>query len=284
MAEPPTSVIVGYDGSPDARRALTWGAGFARSTGAPLRVVVATGDMRLRQVTELDQEWERSRVAELTADARAAAAALDLDAEALAFVDAGAAPALILDADPTSVIVLGSRGHGRVAGALAGSVTQHVAHHAPCTVVVVREQSNPAESRVVVGADGSDACKPALDFAFEYAERTAAPLTAVHVLQTLEPGPPYTYRSVGDRFAREMGKVEPIIEKSLAEHLARHPGVDVSREIVAGSTGRVLCDASERAALLVVGSRGRGAFKSLLLGSVGQTALHRARCPVVIAR
>lgn len=284
MAEVPTSVIVGYDGSPDAKRALTWGAGFARSIDAALRVVVATGDIRLRQVTELDQEWERSRVAELTADARAAASAIAVDEEALAFVDAGPAPALILDADPTSVIVLGSRGHGRLAGALAGSVTQHVAYHAPCTVVVVREQSSPEETRVVVGVDGSEGAKPALEFAFAYAERTAAPLTALHVLQTLSPGPPYASRFVGDRYARELGNAEPIIEKSLAEDAGRHPGVDVSREIVAGSTGRVLCDASERAALLVVGSRGRGAFKSLLLGSVGQTVLHRARCPVVIAR
>src|SRR6476469_5429774 len=110
MAELPTSVIVGYDGSPDAKRALTWGAGFARTVEAPLRVVVATGDMRLRQVTELDQEWERSRVA----------------------------------------------------GGLPGAVRQPVAHHAPGAVVVVREQSSPEESRVVVGVDGSDNCKPAL--------------------------------------------------------------------------------------------------------------------------
>lgn len=284
MPPQPGSVIVGYDGSPDAKRALAWGAELARSTSAPLRVVVATGDMRLRQVTELDQEWERARIAELTADARAAASAVALDEDGLTFVDAGPAPALIVDADPTSVIVLGSRGHGRVAGALIGSVTQHVAYHAPCTVVVVREQSNPEETRVVVGVDGSEDCKPALAFAFAYAERAAAPLTALHVLQTLSPGPPYASRYVGDRYARELGKAEPIIEESLAEDVRRHPGVDLSREIVAGSIGRVLCDASEQAALLVVGSRGRGAFQSLLLGSVGQTVLHRARCPVVIAR
>ena len=284
MSPQPGSVIVGYDGSPDAKRALAWGADLARSTSAPLRVVVATGDMRLRQVTELDQEWERARIAELTTDARAAASAVALDEDALTFVDAGPAPALIVDADPTSVIVLGSRGHGRVAGALIGSVTQHVAFHAPCTVVVVRQQSNPEETRVVVGVDGSEDCKPALEFAFAYAERAAAPLTALHVLHTLSPGPPYASRYVGDRYARELGRAEPIIEESLAEDVRRHPGVDVSREIVAGSIGRVLCDASEQAALLVVGSRGRGAFQSLLLGSVGQTVLHRARCPVVIAR
>src|SRR5512144_3020464 len=134
MSPQPGSVIVGYDGSPDAKRALAWGAELARSTGAPVRVVVATGDMRLRQVTELDQEWERSRVAELTADVRAAVAAAGLGEDAVEMVDAGPAPAVIVAADPSSVIVLGSRGHGRIAGALAGSVTQHVTYHAPCTV------------------------------------------------------------------------------------------------------------------------------------------------------
>jgi len=182
------------------------------------------------------------------------------------------------------VIVLGSRGHGRIAGALAGSVTQHVTYHAPCTVVVVREQSNPDAKRVVVGVDGSEECKPALDFAFSYADRTGAPLTAVHVLHTLAPGPPYASRYVGDRYAGELSKAEPIIDEFLSLHVRKHPGVDVSREIVAGSIGRVLCDASEQAALLVVGSRGRGAFQSLLLGSVGQAVLHNSRCPVVIAR
>jgi nucleotide-binding universal stress UspA family protein len=284
MATQPGSVIVGYDGSPDAKRALTWAAAYARTREAPVRVVVATGDMRLRQVTELDQEWERSRVAELTADVRAAVAAAGLGEDAVDMVDAGPAPAVIVAADPSSVIVLGSRGHGRIAGALAGSVTQHVTYHAPCTVVVVREQSNPDARRVVVGVDGSEECKPALDFAFAYADRTNAPLTAVHVLHTLAPGPPYASRYVGDRYAGELSKAEPIIDEFLSVHVRKHPGVEVSREIVAGSTGRVLCDASEQAALLVVGSRGRGAFQSLLLGSVGQAVLHNARCPVVIAR
>jgi len=284
MATQPGSVIVGYDGSPDAKRALAWGAGFARSTGASVRVLLATGDMRLRQVTELDQEWERARIAEATTDARTAVAGVPLDADALDVVDAGPAPALIVAAEPTSVIVLGSRGHGRISGAFAGSVTQHVAAHAPCTVVVVREQSNPDAKSVVVGVDGSEECKPALEFAFEHAERESLPLTALHVLHTLSPGPPYASRFVGDRYARELGNAEPLIEEFLAEDVGKHPGVDVTREIVAGSIGRVLCDASEQAALLVVGSRGRGAFRSLLLGSVSQNVLHHARCPVVIAR
>src|SRR6478735_2634321 len=134
----PGSVIVGYDGSPDAKRALAWGTGFARSTGASVRVLLATGDMRLRQVTEHDQDWERSRIAEVTADARAAVSGAPLDDAALDIVEAALAPALIVPADPTAVIIPGSRGHGRFSAAVIGSVSQHVAAHAPCTVIVVR--------------------------------------------------------------------------------------------------------------------------------------------------
>ncbi len=278
------TVIVGYDGSPDAKRALTWAAEFARMKDMPLRAVVALGDLRLRQVTELDQEWERFRVDELTADARGAVAELSLDDVALDVVESAPAVALMVDADETSVIVLGSRGHGRITGALIGSVTQHVTQHAPCTVVVVREQSNPDENRVVVGIDLSAGSEPALTFAFDYAARKAAPLTTVHVLQSLVPGPPYASRFVSDQYARELGSAEPAIAQALSGYIEKFPDVEVSQEIVAGSVGRVLSDASEQAGLVVVGSRGRGAFESLLLGSVGQNLLHHARCPVVIAR
>ena len=278
------TVIVAYDGSPDARRALSWAQTYAVGTGSPLRVVVATGDMRVRQVTELDQEWERSRLAELTADARAAVADAGLPADALDLVDAGPAPALIVGAEASSLIVLGSRGHGRMAGTFMGSVSQHVAMHAPCSVVVVREQSSPEETRVVVGIDASEGCEPALRFAFHHAERTGAPLTALHVLQTWAPGPPYASRYVSDRFANAVTETEPLMDETLAAEVRDHPSVAVERQVVAGSVGQVLSDASEHAGLLVVGSRGRGAFASMLLGSTSQAVLRHARCPVVVAR
>ena len=277
-------VIVGYDGSPDAKRALAWATGYAEQVKVPLRVVVATGDMKVRQVTELDQEWERARLAELTEDARASVAAVPLPPESLELVDAGPAPALIAGADRSSLIVLGSRGHGRVAGALTGSVSQHVAINAPCTVVVVREQSSPEAKRIVVGVDASEGGEPALRFAFEHAERTGASLTALHVLPTWAAGPPYATRYVSDRFAHAISEAEPMIDQALAAEARKHSSVLVDRQVVAGSVGRVLSDASEEASLVVVGSRGRGAFASMMLGSVAMTVLHQARCPVVVAR
>lgn len=277
-------VIAGYDGSPDAKRALAWAADLARMKKAPLRVVVALGDLRVRRVTELDVEWESMHEADVSADAHAAVDALDLENSSLEVTRYGPAPAVLDEADESSVIVLGSRGHGRMAEMFVGSVSQHIAHHAPCTVVVVREQSSPGENSVVVGVDGSAGCRPALDFAFDYASHTGAPLTAMYVSEN-------AMARLGRRHERpmtpedaELASAEPVITEALKPYVEKYSDVTVRKELVTGSTSRSLADASEHAGLVVVGSRGRGAFESLLLGSVGQGLLHHARCPLVIAR
>ena len=277
-------VIVGYDGSPDAKRALAWAVDFARDNGSPVRVVTATGDVRIRQVTELDQEWERSHLAGLSEDAQAAVGATGLERIDLDIVKAAPVPSLIVDADHSSLIVVGSQGHGRVASVFVGSVSQHVARHAPCPVVVVREQADPDATRVVVGVDASAGGEPALEFAFDYAAMKHLPVTAIHVHESLASGPAYASRYLADRSGRELSKAEPVIREAVGRYVDKFPEIEVQHEIVAGMVGRVLSDASEHAALVVVGSRGRGAFESMLLGSVGQSVLAHARCPVVIAR
>jgi nucleotide-binding universal stress UspA family protein len=277
-------VIAGYDGSPDAKRALVWAADLARSKKAPLRVVVAMGDFRLRRVTELDVEWERVHEADLTADAQAAVAALDLEDASLEVSKHGPAPAVLDEADQASVIVMGSRGHGRLASAFVGSVSQHIAQHAACTVVVVREASDPHQDTVVVGVDGSDGGRPALDFAFEHASRTGAPVTALYVSENLRGRLGAARQEAVSPEDTELTAAEPVVAEALRPYAEKYPDVPVHRELAYGSAVRSLSDASEHAALVVVGSRGRGAFESLLLGSVGQGLLHHAHCPVVIAR
>lgn len=276
-------VIAGYDGSPDAKRALAWAADLACMKKTALHVVVAMGDLQTRRVTDLDDQWERRRQVELTADAQAAVGALEFDDVSLEISQYAPTPALLQVADESSVIVVGSKGHGRLAEALVGSVSQHIAHHAPCTVVVVREPSDPAGSAVVVGVDGSPGCAAALDFAFDYAARRDLPVTAVYVSEhamarlTRTPERPMAAEDT------DLASAEPTVIEALRPYVDKHPDVAVERAMLTGSVVRGLADASEHAALVVVGSRGRGAFQSLLLGSVGQGLLHHARCPVAVA-
>ena len=132
--------------------------------------------------------------------------------------------------------------------------------------------------RVIVGVDSSDASKRALRWAADYAVAMKAPLEAVAVWEmpatygwvtTLEHPDPDTYALAG------LGAV-------VAEVVGESPAVTTTVE--RGHAAQVLVKASKRADLLVVGSRGRGGFAGLLLGSVSQYCVQHAHCPVVVFR
>ena len=75
-----------------------------------------------------------------------------------------------------------------------------------------------------------------------------------------------------------------MLNAALEEWTTKYANVPVTAEAKPGHAARVLCDASEHAAYVVVGSRGRGAFAGMLLGSTSQGVLHHARCTVVVVR
>ena len=75
-----------------------------------------------------------------------------------------------------------------------------------------------------------------------------------------------------------------LVAESLAGAVAEHPDVDVETRLMTGQPARALLALGESADLIVVGSRGRGGFAGLLLGSVSQSVLHHTRVPVAIVR
>ena len=129
--------------------------------------------------------------------------------------------------------------------------------------------------RVVVGIDGSPASARALEWAAAEAARTGAVLEG-HA----SCGVGYIYIS-GEEARRAMSKV---IEDAadLVDGIA--PGITFTGVAHEGPPAKDLIDASEGAALLVVGSRGLGGFSGLLLGSVSQQCALHAHCPIVIVR
>jgi nucleotide-binding universal stress UspA family protein len=186
-------------------------------------------------------------------------------------------PALVPLADDASMLVLGSRGHGRAGQAFVGSTSQGAAGHAPCPVVVVREQANADSHRLVVGVDGSAGSEAALEFASRQAE-----LTEQRVLVLHGTGAAADAASATPDPTRE--PLPAAVAEAVARARAGHPGVPLEAEAVGQGAAEALVDASCDATLVVVGSRGLRAYEGMQLGSVSHDVLRRARCPVAVVR
>ena len=123
----------------------------------------------------------------------------------------------------------------------------------------------------------------ALDFAFDIADRRGWSVVAVHAWEI----PAYdVLASPSGPPPIDIEELAASEERAFAESLAglreRHPGVPVEQRIVKAPSVRAILDASDDAALIVMGTRGRGEFLGAVLGSVSQGVLHRAKVPVAV--
>jgi nucleotide-binding universal stress UspA family protein len=132
---------------------------------------------------------------------------------------------------------------------------------------------------IVVGVDGSPGAREALRFAVEEARLRSASIKAVFAwaIPFVADVPSGLLPSLLADFREDAVK---ILDEAVAE--VETSGVEIERVVVEGPAGGALVEASQTAELLVVGSRGRGGFKGLLLGSVSQQCAHHGCCPVVI--
>jgi nucleotide-binding universal stress UspA family protein len=287
------AVVVGVDGSPDALAAIDWACADAARRHRPLRIVhaylspVVYSPLAPGPVASYEQalrETAQDILAEATARARAIAPSLRITTE---MPVQQAATALIFASQHADLVVVGNRGLGGFAGLLVGSVGVQLAAHAACPVVVVRPRvrtDGPEAGRVVVGVDDSHAAARALRVAFEQASFRGVGLTAVHSYgwpDETGPGdiPPPVHDEEGLRDVERR-----MLEESVTGWAEKYPDVDLRHRTVRGRAGAVLTELSAGAELLVVGTRGRGGFTGLLLGSVSQAAIHHAGCPIVIVR
>jgi nucleotide-binding universal stress UspA family protein len=168
---------------------------------------------------------------------------------------------------------------------LHGSVALPVVAHAHCPVIVVPAAAAVSTpTRIVVGVDGSDAGRRAVEFALHTAQLCGAAVTAVLVWHVeVEGGVVVTERS-SERWAAVEERYEALGHRVIDPAAARHPGVDVEIRVLHGSAAKVLLEAGAdlRAELVVVGSRGRGGFRGLLLGSVSRRVVQQANCVVAV--
>ncbi|MCO1659937.1 universal stress protein [Pseudonocardia humida] len=281
-------VVVGVDGSDGALDAVNWAAVEAHRRAAPLRVVTAfawapeRGHPGLREHYRADllqRAREHLRTGAVTVAERAVSG-LRVCAEV---VVGPPIATLYEESRRAQLLVLGNRGLGGLGGLLVGSVAVGLSAHAACPVVVVRgEDRDPLSPRpVVLGVDGSPTSEAATAFAFDAAAARDAPLVAV--------------RTVPDSTID--ARIAPLIDWDavldtqrtlLTEHLGgwadKHPDVALTPVVVRGGAATALVERSRAAQLVVVGSRGRGGFAGLVLGSVSHGVLHHSHCPVAIVR
>jgi nucleotide-binding universal stress UspA family protein len=130
--------------------------------------------------------------------------------------------------------------------------------------------------RIVTGVDGSEAAQQALAWAVDEARRRNATIEVVHA-----------WHQAGVTGYNVLGSFEVFEAKAREVLDAAVDGVDttdvaVERKLVTAGAGRALIEEAKGAAMVVVGSRGRGGFSGLLLGSVSQQVATHAPCPVVI--
>ena len=283
-------IVVGVDGSEHGRRALLWAHHEAGLRGDELTAVLAWGlfdQLHVGGGASFDPDYGPADAAAALdatiADSLGADAANEIRKEAVCDLPARALLDAAHDAD---LLVVGPRGRGELRELMLGSVTQACLHHARCPVAVVRtsdKQAAPkaggADRRVVVGVDGSDDSAHALRWALVDARVRGAVAAVVHAWH-----PPYSlsfasasvdFPAFEDAATRLLDRVVDAVEPEFRD-------VPIERVLVSGSPTDALLGAAQDAEVVVVGGRGVGGFRGLLLGSVSQQLAHHAPCPVVV--
>ncbi|WP_280241111.1 universal stress protein [Nocardia abscessus] len=286
------AVIVGTDGSTASARAVAWAARTAAERGrrliiihgydlAATRAVSGSYDVLVSSVIESIQHRGQQALASAERNAREAHPGLDVDTR---LSDRNPAELLIDLSSKAHLVVLGAT-PGVRSFAHLGSTLLAVVSQGAGRIVVVRHDGTEQVFRsgpVVVGVDASPVGESAIEAAFHEACERDAELVAVHAWSDLSEG----------RFAGTSYLDIPIAELETAEHALvserlagwqeKFPTVAVTRRVYLSGPRKQLTEWSKTAQLIIVGSRGRGGFRGLLLGSTSNYLVQHAHCPVMV--
>ena len=271
-------IVVAVDGSDAAATAVIWATRAAAARALPLRIVTVvhipafyySEPYLAESFHEEMKETARARLDSAVVLAKRIAdeqGPVEITTEQ---IEGKVVPTLVEVSRRADTVVLGSRGLGEVKGLLVGSVTLGLASH--------------ADGPVVVGVDGSEASVRAVEVAFAEASARKATLVAVNVWSDVSVQPSLGAVPEDPQWSRIQTGEEVVLAENLAGFQERYPDVVVERVVARDRPVRVLSEYAERAQLIVVGSRGRGGFKGLLLGSTSNALMQTADCPVLIVR
>jgi nucleotide-binding universal stress UspA family protein len=273
-----TAYVVAVDGSEGAAEALRWAIDMADVHDATLTAVMAWSWLDQPDPASFSPAYtEDDAKAELAGAVQAAGSSRPIAQEVVCDLPVSA---LERAAEGADLLIVGARGHGGFAGLGIGSVSERLLEVAPCPVAVVHAGAVVAKGRVVVGVDGSDPSREALHWAAAEAAARDADLDVVQAwgLPVSVASP---YDGIPDIEQFEAG------ERELLRETMRDPalkGLRATGHLVAGGASRALLERAGGAALVVVGSRGRGRLLGAILGSTSRQVVHHATCPVVVLR
>jgi nucleotide-binding universal stress UspA family protein len=181
------------------------------------------------------------------------------------------------------LIAVGSRGRGRIRRMLIGSVSDSVVRHARCPVILVRRKPVIFPAKILLATDGSESAAQAARTATELATVTGSELHLVAVAL----GYPYVYAYYEVHRAEEIEQSQQEARKVLDE-LARRIGeaggiVAQTHPRTGAADEEIILLADELGAdLVLVGSRGLGGVRRALMGSVSDSVVRHAHCPVMV--
>lgn len=282
-------VVVGVDGSEEALTAVEWAARQAHRLRRPLRVVHAFEwplfHVRLGPPpgappwTGLTNAAQRI-VSDAVERAQEAAPEAEVEGE---YVEGLRRPVLLAETEHAHLIAVGSRGLGGVGALLIGSTGVELSARSACPVVVVPHPGDDSpRAGLVAAVDCSESSRLALEHALAEAAVRGVGLRVVLAWQgeglRTAPGKGET---PADHAATEED-ARSRLAQFVAPHRERHPQVSIQEQVVRGSPRKTLVGETSGAELLVLGSRGLGEFRGLVMGSVSQAVLHQAGCPVAV--
>lgn len=285
-------VVIALDGSLHSDQTLRWGVAEATMREAP--VLLTRVYREPRELVEwswypllgtdlgLDSEVERYLADQFD---RVSARNPHLTVETRV-LSGSEVPAIRQLSERAQLLVIGARGHA--SRLRIGSISGHLAAHARCPVAVVRGEDHDARlpgAPVVVGIDGSPASIAAADAAAVEAMMRGVALVVVHARPTIANPNGRGMPALPPLAASRVDKDDPTHKMAAdltALLRARHPNLDVRLDLVDDDPVHALIGASRGAQLLVVGSRGFGAFRGMLLGAVSNEVVRDALPTVLV--
>jgi nucleotide-binding universal stress UspA family protein len=292
------TILVCSDGSDSALKAARTAARIACKTGSEL-ILLNVFDDSISSLPSLGV-WElgipkedfvqyASRVQQ-HAEARTAAVFAEADVPFLPLREIGSPVEIILsvaERKNADLIVMGSRGLGGFKSLTLGSVSDAVAHHASCPVLIERGNTTSFR-RILLASDGSTEAQQASSAAFALAKWFGAELTVLNVFEPFGPVAAADYLPDSAAAFEEQSdreKTYRAVEESL-KPAEKETGIPYFMHQERGHPAKAITDYAElgKFDLVVLGNRGLGKFDRLLLGSVSDAVLHHANSLVLIVR